>query len=201
MIYKKQKIIIVEFARDSSNPNIIHAYTANGGRITVYQAIDYRTDLPIPNLYVTRYKQWFHLTRRGKLTEVVHDFSPARRTHGRKCHDGVRGNQYPCMRNFGSLECHKIVCATFHGSRYLNGIKRECHHIIPDVYNYSADNLIWLTPAEHRRYDAVQRSLRMAGRLDKMTPAEILEVTQQYVIDPRSTDEIMQSEMSHHMEI
>ena len=78
------------------------------------------------------------------------------------------------MRSFGGLECHKIVCATFHGSRYLNGIKRECHHIIPDVLDYSADNLIWLTPVEHRRYDGIQRCLRESGRLDSMTPAEVL---------------------------
>jgi hypothetical protein len=177
---KKQKIIIVDYVRDLLAPNIIHAYTEQGGRLVLYQAIDYRTDTTIPDLYVTRYKQWFHLTRRGKLSHVQHDFSLAHRTRGRLCHNDVRGNQYPSMRHFGGLECHKIVCATFHGSRYLNGIKRECHHIIPDVLDYSADNLIWLTPEEHRRYDTVQRSLRESGRLSSMTPAEILAITSRY---------------------
>ena len=181
----KPKIIIVDYARDLFSPNIIHAYTEQGGRLTLYQTIDYRTDLPIPDLYVTRHKQWFHLTRLGRITQVDHDFSPARRIHGRLCYNGVRGNQYPCMRNFGSLECHKIVCATFHGSRYLNGIKRQCHHIIPDVLDYSADNLIWLEPAVHRRYDTIQRILRKTGRLYQMTRAEILAATEKYTLtDP-----------------
>jgi len=178
----KPKIIIVDYARDLSAPNIIHAYTEQGGRLALYQAIDYRTDTPIPNLYVTRYRQWFHLTRRGKLTEVEHVFSPAYRTPGRYCHNGKRGNVYPSMRHFGSLFCHLIVCATFHGSRYLNGIKRECHHIIPDVLNYSADNLIWLTPDEHRRYDTFQRYLREDDRIFSMTPAEVLAVTRYYIL-------------------
>ena len=191
---KKSKIIIVAFGRDCRNPDIIHAYTANGGRITVYQAIDYRTDQPILGLFCTPHRRWFHLTYRGKLTEIEHDFSPARRIPGKHCHNGERGNGYPKMRQFGNADCHKIICATFHGSRYLNGVKRECHHIKPDVYNYSADNVIWLDPKEHRRYDAVQRSLRMSGRLDRLTPAQILEVTKHYVIDPRSTDDIMLAE-------
>ena len=89
------------------------------------------------------------------------------------------------MRHFGGLNCHNIVCATFHGSRYRNGIKRECHHIIPDVLDYSAENLMWLEPAVHRRYDAVQRSLRMTGRLASMTRPEIIAVTEQYLLsDP-----------------
>ena len=185
MSNKRPKIIIVDYARDMFSPNIIHAYTEQGGRLALYQAIDYKTDKCIPDLYVTPYRQWFHLTRRGKLTQVEHCFSPARRIPGRKFHNGERGNGYPCMRNFGSLDCHKIVCATFHGSRYKNGVKRECHHIIPDVLDYSADNLIWLEPAVHRRYDAVQRSLRMSGRLATMTRPEIIAITEQYILcDP-----------------
>ena len=185
MISKKNKIIIVDYVRDLFAPNIIHAYTEQGGRLILYQAIDYRTDTPIPDLYLTRYKQWFHLTRRGKLTQIEHDFSPARRTAGCLCHNGKRGNLYPHMRQFGSLDCHKIVCATFHGSRYLNGIKRECHHIIPDVLDYSADNLIWLMPKEHRLYDTVQRELRASGRLASMTRAEILaETRSKFLTDP-----------------
>ena len=185
MSNKRPKIIIVDYARDMFSPNIIHAYTEQGGRLALYQAIDYRDDQPIPDLFVTRYRQWFHLTRRGKLTQVEHDFSPACRIPGRKSHNRERGNLYPYMRNFRGLRCHKIVCATFHGSRYRNGIKRECHHIIPDVLDYSAENLMWLEPAVHRRYDAVQRSLRMSGRLATMTRPEIIAVTEQYLLtDP-----------------
>ena len=185
MSNKRPKIIIVDYARDMFSPNIIHAYTEHGGRLALYQAIDYRTDKPIHDLYITPYRQWFHLTRRGKLTQIEHDFSATTRTRGRYCHNGKRGNAYPSMRNFGGLFCHKVVCATFHGSRYKNGVKRECHHIIPDVLDYSAENLMWLEPAVHRRYDAIQRMLRKTGRLDNMPRPEIIAVTEQYLLsDP-----------------
>lgn len=185
MSNKRPKIIIVDYARDMFSPNIIHAYTEQGGRLALYQAIDYHDDQPIPGLYVTPYRQWFHLTRRGKLTQVEHTFSPAHRTPGRHSHNGKRGNDYPSMRNFGGLVCHLVVCATFHGSRYRNGIKRECHHIIPDVLDYSADNVMWLEPAVHRRYDVIQRMLRKTGRLATMTRPEIIAVTEQYLLcDP-----------------
>ena len=77
----------------------------------------------------------------------------------------------------------------------------QIHHLNGIVTDNRIENLICLSIPEHRRYDAVQRSLRMAGRLDRMTSAEILEVTQLYVIDHRTTDEIMEYEMTHHMEI
>ena len=77
----------------------------------------------------------------------------------------------------------------------------QIHHLTGIVTDNRIENLVCLSIPDHRRYDAVQRSLRMAGRLNKMSPAEILEVTQQYVIDPCSTDEIMEYEMTHHMEI
>lgn len=181
----QNKIIIVDYARDLFSPNIIHAYTEQGGRLALYQAIDYHDDQPIPGLYVTPYRQWFHLNRRGNLTQVEHSFVEPARTRGRYSHNGKRGNIYPFMTHFRSLQCHKIVCATFHGSRYRNGIKRECHHIFPDVLDYSADNLMWLEPAVHRRYDAVLRSLRKTGRIATMTRPEIIAVTEQYLLsDP-----------------
>ena len=182
---KRPKIIIVDYARDLFAPNIIHAYTEQGGRLALYQAIDYHDDQPIPGLYVTPYRQWFHLTRSGKLTQVEHTFSPSYRTKGRYAYNGKRGKAYPSMNGFGSFFCHLIVCATFHGSRYKNGIKRECHHIIPDVLDYSAVNLMWLEPAVHRRYDTIQRMLRKTGRLATMTRPEIIAVTEQYLLtDP-----------------
>ena len=185
MSNKRPKIIIVDYARDMFSPNIIHAYTEQGGRLALYQAIDYHNDQPIPDLYITPYRQWFHLNRSGKLTQVEHTFSQAYRTKGRFAHNGKRGNAYPSMRHFGSLFCHLVVCATFHGSRYRNGIKRECHHIIPDVLDYSADNVMWLEPAVHRRYDTIQRMLRKTGRLATMTRPEIIAVTEQYLLtDP-----------------
>ena len=70
----------------------------------------------------------------------------------------------------------------------------QIHHLNGITTDNRFDNLVCLSISEHRRYDAVQRSLRMSGRLDKMTSAEILEVTKHYLIDPRSTDDIMLSE-------
>ena len=73
----------------------------------------------------------------------------------------------------------------------------QIHHLNGITTDNRFDNLVCLSISEHRRYDTVQRSLRMAGRLNKMTSAEILEVTKQHILlqyDP------MEYDMTHHCE-
>ena len=100
--------------------------------------------------------------------------------------------------NQGILVSHAVYLA-WSGKPIPPG--HQIHHLNGITTDNRIENLVCLSIPDHRRYDAVQRSLRMAGRLDKMSPAEILEVTQLYVIDHRTTDEIMEYEMTHHMEI
>ena len=67
----------------------------------------------------------------------------------------------------------------------------QMHHLNGIVTDNRLENLICLSRADHRRYDAVQRALRMSGRLETMTSEEILAVTQQYVLDGLTINERM----------
>ena len=69
----------------------------------------------------------------------------------------------PAMQNFkgGSLypvvkiadinrRIHILVCSAFWGIRQPGQV---CHHLDGNKFNSRPDNLIWLFPDEHRRYD------------------------------------------------
>ena len=70
----------------------------------------------------------------------------------------------------------------------------QIHHLNGITTDNRIENIICLEPKDHRRYDAVQRSLRMSGRLDNMSSDEILSVTQMYFLDLRPLDERMKDE-------
>ena len=70
----------------------------------------------------------------------------------------------------------------------------QMHHLNGIVTDNRLENLICLSRAEHRRYDAVQRALRMSGRLDTMTSEEILAVTQKYILDGLTINERMKND-------
>ena len=99
-----------------------------------------------------------------------------------------------------------------------------CHHLIPDVLNYRPANLLcWLTREQHAKADARQRALKKVvpdGDLHLFPYERLRELqdprtmsdedfqreleslrAQDYRIDPRSTDDLMLADMSHHMEI
>jgi len=54
----------------------------------------------------------------------------------------------------------------------------EMHHLNGITTDNRPENLVCLSKPEHRRYDTIQRALRVCGRLDSMTPDEILAETQ-----------------------
>ncbi|MBR2167541.1 MAG: HNH endonuclease [Paludibacteraceae bacterium] len=88
---------------------------------------------------------------------------------------------YPRMCGFiGNPYCHLLVAIAWVGPRRFN---HECHHLNGNHTDNRASNLIWLSPEAHRRFDAALRHGLVLER------------------DLRSTDEIMEYEMTHHMEI
>jgi len=54
----------------------------------------------------------------------------------------------------------------------------QVHHLNGITTDNRPENLVCLSKPEHRRYDAIQRALRVCGRLESMTPDEILAETQ-----------------------
>ena len=95
-------------------------------------------------------------------------------------------SNYPRMCGWvGNPHCHILVAIAWICPRRVDrlGHKYECHHLNGNHTDNRACNLIWLSHEAHRRFDA---ALRQGLILER---------------DLRSTDEIMQYEMTHHMEI
>ena len=91
---------------------------------------------------------------------------------------------YPRMCGFiGNPYCHLLVAIAWVGPRRVDrlGRKYECHHLNGDNTDSRASNLIWLSKAEHLRFDAALR--------------------QGLVLERQDPDARMEYEMTHHMEI
>lgn len=161
----KQKIIIVWFASDLYDPCVIHACSADGRQLTLTECVIPERRRCKGILYSDGKRHFFSLTRNG-LNEIFATFSPSHRTKGRLCYNGKRGNLYPCMRDYGCWECHKIVLLTFKGPRPLgkDGVPFQADHKNGDVTDYSIENLEWVHPSENVwRSIHVLRVLRTKG--------------------------------------
>ena len=164
-IMKKQKIIIVEFDHDLIDPDILIAYTADGGRINLYPCVVPEKRRTHGTLYSDKRRLFFSLTRRG-LHQIFEHFTPAMRISGCKCHNGERGNLYPTMRDYGNVACHLIILLSFRGPRpvYPDGKRAEADHKNGDVTNFALDNLEWVHPDENSwRSRHVLQILRAKG--------------------------------------
>lgn len=107
-------------------------------------------------LYCSDQGTFFSLSRRG-LNQVK-----CFRTKNFQRKPNVHSN-YPRMCNWvGNPTCHILVAVAWIGPRRD---KQECHHLNGNLTDNRADNLIWLSHEEHRRYDAALR-LRQRGRTD-----------------------------------
>lgn len=85
---------------------------------------------------------------------------------------------YPRMCSFiGNPYCHLLVAIAWIGPRRCN---HECHHLNGDHTDNRASNLIWLSKAEHLRFDAALR--------------------QGLVLERQDPDARMEWEITHHME-
>ena len=161
---KKNRIKIVEYAPSVVDPNILVAYTADGGRIELVLCRVPEKRRTNGKLYTNGKHDFFSLTSRG-LRQVFEHLGPTSRTPGRSCHNGKRGNIYPQMREYGNATCHSLVCTAFHGPRpIVNGILYVCDHKNGDIMDWSKDNLEWVSPRENAKRRTILRALRMCGR-------------------------------------
>ena len=198
---KKQKIKIVQYAQSVTDPNILVAYTADGGRLDLCPCETPEGRCRTKGrLYVTSQGQFFSLTHRRGLKHVFENFGLARRTRGRHCHNGVRGCDYPQMRDYGLGYCHVLVCTTFHGPRpVVNGVRYQCDHKNGNIMDWCKDNLEWVSPPENAKRRAILKALRMCGRDPlKMSYAELDEIFRRYQVS--NPADIIEYEMSHHCE-
>ena len=93
-------------------------------------------------------------------------------------------SNYPRMCGWvGNPHCHILVAIAWIGpgtsSRQTGGvasaekgIKMECHHLNGNICDNRASNLIWLSKAEHRRFDA---ALKNGLILERQDPGERME--------------------------
>ena len=105
---------------------------------------------------------------------------------------------------------HLLVASAWHGPHHYPDF--ECHHLNGITTDNRPENLIWLSPEDHRHYDARQKALReLLGNLHifersdfdrwhAMPEPDFQAMLTGFLHDSRTTDEIMQYEMSHHME-
>ena len=126
---------------------------------------------------------------------TYHQLRP-QHTSGPKSKKNGRRKQiyYKMSDRYGNILVHHAVALAFIGPRpvewlpptpkipYRHLHAYDCHHLNGITTDNRPENLIWLSQSAHRRFDAAL--------------AQGLILTR----DTRSTDEIMQSEMSHHME-
>ncbi len=127
---------------------------------------------------------------------LKHCFSPCCSERGRLSHNGVRGNLYPVMRQFGAKVCHILICTTFHGPRPEG---YQCDHLNGNILDYSAVNLEWVTPKENIRRAKILRALRKAGRDPKTIPYDELRAIIKHY-DVISPERAMQRSIDLHYE-
>ena len=158
-------------------------------------------------LYVSTGGDFFNA--QGKRLKPT--FSQAARRKSWRSSNGIYGSKYPVMRNFNNRMCHHLVWETFVGMRRKG---MEIDHINGNKLDWSLDNLQEVTPQENRRRARYLRVLRehipahwqVFNREDylgfySMPFDEFKAMMANIERDPRTTDEIMEYEMTHHCEM
>jgi hypothetical protein len=74
----------------------------------------------------------------------------------------------------------------------------QVHHLNGKTTDNRLENLIALSRERHRLFDNTQRALRMTGQLSRMTPQQILELTERTIYQAPAAR--IDYEMTHHME-
>lgn len=162
MIYKPISVEAYGFTDESQT--VVRIYTTNGGMITAKKCPTEKT------LYCTRDGHFLSLSRFG-LREVKPCLIATK--NPRVCH-----TRYPFMRQFGNRTCHMLMALTWIGERQEG---MEVDHLNGDMFDWSADNLQWVTPAENHKRAKLLRVLRSIGRdPKKMGREELLEIFRKY---------------------
>lgn len=154
----------------------------------------------IKPLYCSRAGK-FYSVHNAILTDdgwVLREIKPVLKQSGtRRCtHTNGTGTHYPFMRNFGNKHCHFLVAAAWLGPRPMvcdqDGItiRMQIDHLNGDIFDWSADNLQYVTPAENRKRAKLLRVLRSIGRDPKqMSREELLEIfNKPYFTNPKNID-------------
>ena len=118
-------------------------------------------------LYCTADGRFFHKRKDGWV-----EVQPAQRNGRKKKHNAAGGSyDFPFMRNFTLLRCHKLVCTAFHG---LKPDGYECDHLNGNHLDWTANNLEWVTPEENHRRAKYASRLRKIGVSPKWLPHWLL---------------------------
>ena len=75
------------------------------------------------------------------------------------------GSVHPCMRHFGSLQCHLIVAHAWLGARPEGMV---CDHLDTNLLNLNANNLQWVSTPENIRRAKIAKRMRKTGLNPKL---------------------------------
>ena len=146
------------------------------------------------DLFVTNDGTGYLLNKRGmlKYKESYNDTSENNKYNGNR---KQRYKKFADGRIGLYVHVHRAVWEAWRGPIPEGW---QVHHLNGKTTDNRLENLIALSPERHRLFDAVQRALRMTGQLYRMTPQQILELTERTVYqDPAARIEY---EITHHME-
>jgi hypothetical protein len=95
-------------------------------------------------------------------------------------HNARRKQRYLQLKNAFGHGKHILVSRAVYTAKSGQPVPEghQVHHLNGITTDNRPENLVALSKPEHVRYNAIQRSLRVCGRLDSMTPDEILAETQ-----------------------
>lgn len=115
-----------------------------------------------------------------QMHEIKADFPPSQANN-------KAGSCYPKLRTYPPRLCHVIIALAWLGPRPAG---MEIDHINGDKFNWSADNLQYVTPGENRKRARLLRCLRSVGRNPKqMSREELLEIFEKYEFtNPQNND-------------
>ena len=121
----------------------------------------------------------FYSVHNAILTDdgwVLREIKPVLKQSGtRKCtYTKGGGTHYPFMRNFANKHCHFLVAVAWLGPR-PDGMVID--HLNGNIFDWSADNLEYVTPEENCKRAKILRMLRAnAHDPKKMSRTELLQI-------------------------